>query len=50
MFEVGKLRDQKAGERVAYEALADRLMAYAERHPEDTPVVEQIAAFLTAAE
>jgi len=46
MFGIGELRDRRGTERVTFNELADLLVAFAERSPQDAPAVDALGSFL----
>jgi hypothetical protein len=50
MFGIGELRDRRGEERVTFNELADQLVEFADRSPNDATVVDALASFLARAE
>jgi uncharacterized protein DUF6104 len=50
MFGIGELRDRRGDERVTFNELADQLVEFADRSPNDATVVDALASFLARAE
>jgi hypothetical protein len=49
MFGIGELRDRRGEERVTFNELADQLVEFADRSPNDATVVDALASFLARA-
>jgi hypothetical protein len=49
MFGVAELRDSRGGDRVTFGELADLLVMFAERSPQDSTVIDALASFLAKA-
>jgi hypothetical protein len=50
MFGIAELRDRRAGDDVTFGELADLLVQFAERSPQDAAVVDALASFLAKAD
>jgi hypothetical protein len=50
MFGIGELRDRRGEERVTFNELADQLVEFADRSPNDATVVDALASFLARTE
>lgn len=50
MFGIGELRDRRGEERVTFNELADQLVEFADRSPNDATVVDALASFLARGE
>jgi CRISPR/Cas system-associated protein Csm6 len=48
MFGIGELRDRRGAERVTFSDLADVLVAFAERSPQNASAVDELASYLAA--
>ena len=48
MFGVGELRDRRGSDEITYGELADLLVRFAERSPQDAAVIDALASFLAA--
>jgi hypothetical protein len=50
MFGIGELRDRRGNERVTFDELADLLVAFAERSPQDAPAMDALGSYLAGVE
>jgi hypothetical protein len=50
MFGIGELRDRRSRDDVTFGELADLLVQFAERSPQDAAVIDALASFLAKAE
>jgi hypothetical protein len=48
--DVSLLRERRGSEQVSFDAIADDLVDFVERHPQAQPVIERLAVFLAAAQ
>lgn len=48
MFGIGELRDRRGDEGVTFGELADLLVAFAERSPQNASAVDELASYLAA--
>jgi hypothetical protein len=49
MFGIGELRDRRGDEQVSFNELADQLVAFVERSPQDAPTIDALASYLAKA-
>ena len=49
MFGIGELRDRRGDEQVSFNELADRLVDFVERSPQDAPTIDALASYLAKA-
>ena len=50
MFGIGELRDRRGAEQVTFNELADQLVAFVERSPQETATIDAFASYLAKAE
>lgn len=50
MFGIGELRDRRGNEQISFNELADQLVAFAERSPQDEATIDALASYLAKAE
>jgi hypothetical protein len=50
MFGIGELRDRRGDEQISFNELADQLVAFAERSPQDEATIDALASYLAKAE
>jgi Family of unknown function (DUF6104) len=48
MFGIGELRDRRGDESVTFGQLADALVAFAQRSPQNASAVDELASYLAA--
>jgi hypothetical protein len=48
LFGIAELRDRRGNERVTFNELADSLMAFAQRSPQDAPAIDALGSFLAS--
>lgn len=49
MFGIGELRDRRGNEQISVNELADQLVAFVERSPQDAPTIDALASYLAKA-
>jgi hypothetical protein len=49
MFGIGELRDRRGDEQVSFSELADQLVAFVERSPQDSATIDALASYLAKA-
>ena len=49
MFGIGELRDRRGDEQVSFNELADQLVAFVERSPQDVPTIDALGSYLAKA-
>ena len=49
MFGIGELRDRRGDEHVSFNELADQLVAFVERSPQDAPTIDALGSYLAKA-
>jgi hypothetical protein len=49
MFGIGELRDRRGDEQITFNELADELVAFVERSPQDTATIDAVASYLAKA-
>jgi Family of unknown function (DUF6104) len=50
MFGIGELRDRRGDEPISFNELADQLVAFAERSPQDAATIDALASYLAKAD
>ncbi len=50
MFGIGELRDRRGDEHISFNELADHLVAFVERSPQDAPTIDALASYLSRAQ
>ena len=50
MFGIGELRDRRGDEQITFNELADQLVAFVERSPQETATIDAFASYLAKAE
>ena len=50
MFGIGELRDRGGDEQITFNELADRLVEFVERSPQDAATIDAFASYLAKAE
>jgi hypothetical protein len=50
MFGIGELRDRRGDEQVSFSELADQLVAFVERSPQDGATIDALASYLAKAQ
>jgi hypothetical protein len=50
MFGIGELRDRRGNEQISVNELADQLVAFVERSPQDEPTIDALASYLAKVE
>ena len=50
MFGIGELRDRRGDEQISFNELADQLVAFADRSPQDEATIDALASYLAKAE
>jgi hypothetical protein len=50
MFGIGELRDRRGNEQISVTELADQLVAFVERSPQDEPTIDALASYLAKVE
>jgi len=46
MFGIGELRDRRGDEQISFGELADHLVGFVERSPQDAPTIDALASYL----
>lgn len=49
MFGIGELRDRRGDEQISLNELADHLVGFVERSPQDAPTIDALASYLARA-
>jgi uncharacterized protein DUF6104 len=49
MFGIGELRDRRGDEQISLNELADLLVGFVERSPQDAPTIDGLASYLARA-
>jgi hypothetical protein len=50
MFGIGELRDRRGDELISFGELADQLVGFVERSPQDAPTIDALASYLAKAQ